>query len=66
MTDADEIAVEHIIWAAENGQSPRDVLASIGEPWKWGFEPSTGYVVGRLVRSLEWISREDGAWREAA
>lgn len=33
MDDADEIAVEHLLWASEHGQSVADVLASVGVDW---------------------------------
>jgi hypothetical protein len=31
--DADAIAIEHLLWAREQGCSPADVLASVGVGW---------------------------------
>jgi hypothetical protein len=32
-TDADAIAIEHLLWAREQGCSPNDVLTSVGVGW---------------------------------
>ena len=38
--DPNGIAVEHCIWAAEAGQTPREVLDSVGITWTASREPT--------------------------
>lgn len=56
MTQAAAIAMEHVLWSAEQGMSPLDVLRAIGEPWEWAFNPTTSYVVSRIERAWERVS----------
>lgn len=38
-SEADRVAVEHVIWAATQGLRPREILASVGRAWREDREP---------------------------
>jgi hypothetical protein len=50
--DADAIAIEHLLWAIEDGHGPELVLAAVGVRWPCR-RPPTWHDV-HLVLSLRW------------
>jgi hypothetical protein len=64
--DADVVAIEHLLWAREQGCSPADVLASVGVGWPCRRPPSWGdaqFVLAIRWRRLASQKGESGAIR---
>jgi hypothetical protein len=50
--DADVVAIEHLLWAREQGCSPADVLASVGVGWPCRRPPS--WDDAQFVLAIRW------------
>lgn len=49
-----QIAVEHLVWAAERGMTPRDVIEAVGRRWPGLAEPN--WDDAKLVLTIKWRS----------